>query len=93
MVVAVVVVVVVGGATHVPPANGGWSPWRVCAGTAFRLTEISTQGLRSECVRWQRVTFFGTVVVAGGVVVPVVAGVVPVDVAASCGFPLPWPRL
>ncbi len=35
------------------------SPWRKCAGTAFRETVMVTNGFFAEPVRWQMVTFFG----------------------------------
>src|SRR5439155_1641023 len=55
------------------------SPWRRCAGTAFRLTVIVTNGFVLEPVWWQIVTFSAVVVVVGVVVlvdVVVVVGTV-----------------
>ena len=54
------------------------SPWRKCAGTAFWLTVIVTNGFVFEPVRWQIVTFFAVVVVVVvvGVVVLVLVEVV-----------------
>jgi hypothetical protein len=55
------------------------SPWRRCAGTAFWLTVIVTNGFVFEPVWWQIVAFAAVVVVVGVVVlvdVVVVVGVV-----------------
>lgn len=60
------------------------SPWRRCAGTAFWLTVIVTDGFFAEPVRWQIVTLPPVVVVVG-VVVVVVPVVVLVDVVVVVG--------
>jgi len=60
------------------------SPWRRCAGTAFWLTVIVTDGFFVEPVRWQIVTLPPVVVVVG-VVVVVVPVVVLVDVVVVVG--------
>ena len=49
---------------------------RTCASTALALTVIVTNGFDFDPVRWQIVTFFGSVVVVVGVVVVVVGVVV-----------------
>jgi hypothetical protein len=76
------------------PFTGRTSPWRMCAGTAFREMVISLYGRFFEPVRWQTWTFLplGRVVVVV-VVEPLVEVELESEVVEEAGslfFPLPF---